>query len=139
MGVTEIEGVMTKNKIETLEQIKARLTKEAVAKAEASASAEAEKLWAEHNKATRSKIEALIKELDAGDEYGLIKVIHSVYDLAEWPSKKKKKKTEGKRHRTTITPEIEAQIKALHKAGKKGPAIAKELGLSYPTVLKRLK
>lgn len=127
---------MTKNKIETLEQIKARLTKEAVAKAEASASAEAEKLWAEHNKATRSKIEALIKELDAGDEYGLIKVIHSVYGLVKL---KASKKSGGKRHRTTITPEIEAQIKSLAKQGKKAPAIAKELGIAYPTVLKRLK
>jgi hypothetical protein len=127
---------MSKSTAESLEQIEARLVKEAVAKATAQAKVEAEKQWGEQNKAARSKIEALIKELDVQDEYGLIAHIKSVFGLV---TLKASKKSGGKRTRTTITDEIRTQVKALAKSGKKAPKIAKELGLSSPTVYNILK
>jgi hypothetical protein len=48
-------------------------------------------------------------------------------------------KTEGKRTRTTITPEIRASVKQLAATGAKAPSIAKSLGLSAPTVYNILK
>lgn len=46
--------------------------------------------------------------------------------------KAKKAKKKGKRAR--ITPEVKDQVKALVAAGKTGAAIAKELGISLPSV-----
>lgn len=45
-----------------------------------------------------------------------------------------KKAAGGKRKRAKITPELKAQVKAAVEAGKTGAAIAKELGISLPSV-----
>ncbi|GAB1488649.1 hypothetical protein MASR2M8_10950 [Opitutaceae bacterium] len=45
-----------------------------------------------------------------------------------------KKAAGGKRKRAKITPELKAQVKAAVEAGKTGSAIAKEFGISLPSV-----
>ena len=45
----------------------------------------------------------------------------------------------GRRPRATITDELRAKVKAAAAAGKKAPTIAKELGLSAPSVYNILK
>lgn len=45
----------------------------------------------------------------------------------------------GRRTRTAITEELRAQVKAAAASGKKAPSIAKELGLSTPSVYNILK
>lgn len=51
----------------------------------------------------------------------------------------KKEKAAGKRTRTTITDDIRAKVKELAAAGKKAPSIAKEIGISSPSVYNILK
>ena len=43
-------------------------------------------------------------------------------------------KVKGKRKRAKITPEIKEQVKAAVEAGKTGAEIAKEIGISLPSV-----
>lgn len=124
---------MTKNKIETLDQIRIRLFQAAIEKATEETSIEAEKLWEKQNENARLKIEALAKELNVGGIKDLIEFIQSVYGIRSGKGKVSKK-SEGKRTRTKITPEIRDKVKALNKQGKKAPTIAKELGISPPTV-----
>ena len=50
------------------------------------------------------------------------------------PRKVKKAKRVAKRKRAKITPEMKEQLKAAVAAGKTGSAIAKELGISLPSV-----
>ncbi len=45
-----------------------------------------------------------------------------------------KKAPAGKRKRAKITPELKAQVKTAVEAGKTGAVIAKELGISLPSV-----
>ena len=47
---------------------------------------------------------------------------------------RKAKGGKGRRKRAKITPELKAQVKAAVEAGKTGGAIAKELGISLPSV-----
>ncbi len=53
---------------------------------------------------------------------------------AAGPKPKAKAKGKGKRKRAKITPELKAQVKAGVEAGKTGAVIAKELGISLPSV-----
>lgn len=46
----------------------------------------------------------------------------------------KKKAAGGKRKRAKITPELKAEVKAAVEAGKTGAQIAKEFGISVPSV-----
>lgn len=62
-------------------------------------------------------------------------LISSLQEIA--PGKKAEKG--ARRTRTTITSDLKEKVKALAAAGKKAPSIAKELGLSAPSVYNIIK
>lgn len=91
-------------------------------------------------------------ERRAGFKSAIEKAVQSYLDTKETPSAKvvlaevsaafteaKASKSKGERHRATITEEIRSKVKALSKQGKKAPSIAKDLGISTPTVYNILK
>jgi len=75
------------------------------------------------------------KQFDGFDSNA--ELIEALKSLGKAPAKKTAKA--GKRTRTKITGEIVSKIRSLVKSGTKAPAIAKQVGISYATVLKAVK
>lgn len=92
---------------------------------------DAEKLWQTSEKSRR--LANLHQELGYRSTADLIAALRQIGGAAEPKAKK-----EGRRTRTTITDGIRAKVKELAAQGKKAPTIAKEVGLSAPTVYKLL-
>jgi hypothetical protein len=69
--------------------------------------------------------------------YDSVKAFIKALKAAAGGAKRKrgaKKAAPGKRKRAKITPELKAQVKGAVEAGKTGAAIAKEFGISLPSV-----
>lgn len=76
-------------------------------------------------------------------EVGLSSIVALISALKAISGAARAEKTQGvkkeRRKRTTITDEVRASVKAAAASGKKAPTIAKEFGLSTPTVYNILK
>ncbi len=112
-------------KYATKEALEAELVKNAQAQADA--------LWQASEKSRR--LANLHQELGFRTTRDLIAALQQLGGATTAVAGKKK---EGKRTRTTITDAIRNQVKELAASGKKAPSIAKQVGVSTPTVYKIL-